>query len=242
MYEARQEKRTTSHTFTDSIKKRKRSNERKNCNKNIVRQNLITQKFSAFQNRNNFIIQRIWYNGEKIETLSDLNKNLLHLNPSITGISSNMILGKNLNYNLLNTIISNSDINLYDGIKRSEILKNLKDIAVSVLSNTPITCIYDIHGDKHFPGGASGTKFTQSKEIVNPQIVNIIQNYKGRIRLFSKDRLLYLTEKGISCPVEFPDLTVQINYDFNTDTVSYHGYPDDVRKYSLSLTKGGNDI
>lgn len=246
MYKAKQQKKAVSHTFTVPAKKIKQYNDWENFIEKMSKHNLSMQRFSMLQNKSNSIIQRIRNKNKKeIKTLIELNQELLHLNPSISGISSDMIFGFgiNINVNLLNAIISRSKIELYDGIKRSDILNSLKDVASTVLNDTPINCIYDTHGDKHFPGGPSvGTKFTAKKEIVNPQIENYIQQIKGRIRLFSKDRALYLTLPGIFCPRGYSDLTVQIVYNFKNDTIIYHGYPDNVDRYSLSLTKGDVDI
>jgi len=170
---------------------------------------------------------------------------LLKLNPSITGISLSMFQTPGANDQMVNLAINQNHTILYDSMKRKDVLNALKPGLVNLVNNHPATFTYDPHGDKHFPGGPKGTKFNGTKQVVNPQLVNIITPNVGRIRRDAngKNQSYYLTTNGITqCP-NGDDLTIQVDFNYANDTITYHGYPDrNVLRHSLSRVKGGNPI
>lgn len=180
----------------------------------------------------------------EIDNLTDLNKALFKLTPEITGVSLSMFETPGANPAMLDQAIADSNLNLYDGIKRKDILDDIKPLLADLVDAHPVTFAYDTHGNKHFPGGPPGTKFTAGQGVVNPQLEAMIGPLRGRIRRDArgKDQNYYLTSEGIE-ECDGKDLTIQVDYTYATDTITYHGYPDDnVAAYSLSRTKGGADI
>jgi hypothetical protein len=184
----------------------------------------------------------------RITTLSELNDAMRKLTPEITGISVDMLERKGANRYFLNMAIANSYSSLYDGITRADILEALRPELEAVIDTQPTTFSWDSHGAKHFPGGPDGTKFTSSKEDVNPVVEPIIAAEIGRIRRNANgaNANYYLTHGGIGYnPSDYPDTTIQVDFIFSEDDqdrVEYHAYPDNVNNYSLSRDKGGADI
>lgn len=180
-----------------------------------------------------------------INNLTELNNALFKLNPQITGVSLSMFQTPGATLSMLNQAISQNYLVLYNGIKRSDIVNALKAPLATLVNTHPVTAYnYDTHGDKHFPGGTPGTKFSAGSNVVNPQLIALIQPNVGRIRRDAKgkNQSYYLTTTGIpQCGGK--DLTIQVDFDFESDTITYHGYPDDnVINYSLSRTKNGAAI
>ena len=181
----------------------------------------------------------------KLNTLNDLNTALLKLNPSITGIDTSMLESPAASLAMVNSAISADTTILRDGMKRAELLPKLKTALLHLINTQPAKVYtYDTHGDKHFPGGVDGSKFTKEKSVVNPKLVALIAPVLGRIRRDAKghNQSYYLTTAGIpECGGKH--LTIQVDYNFANDSIMYHGYPDaSVTTYSLSRSKGGSAI
>src|ERR1035438_1343518 len=96
---------------------------------------------------------------QRITNLNSLNVELMKLNPSITGLSLSMLETKGSSLAMLDFVIANSQMTMFNGIKRGDILAALKAPLAARVISAPITFTYDTHGDKHFPGGDAGTKF-----------------------------------------------------------------------------------
>ena len=194
------------------------------------------------------IIQRMFDKDGRtiLNDLHSLNTALRGLTPDISGVSLDMFETPGASRLFLDQAIRrNNSTQLYDGMKRLEILKALMPELRLLVNNQQATFTYDRHGDKHFPGGDPGTKFTGGAAVVNPELEGIIQPLVGRIRRDARGAKAnyYLTQAGIrQCPRGY-DLTIQITFDPASDEITYHGYPDDnVRVHSLSQTKGGSAI
>ena len=184
-------------------------------------------------------------NKTKLNTLNDLNKALFKLKPEITGIDQSMLAVAGSNLTILNEAIRADNTTLHDGMKRADVINALKPDLVKLVNTHPAKAYtYDSHGDKHFPGGPDGTKFTAGKSTVNPKLVNLIRPQLGRIRRDAKgaNQTYYYTLDGIpECGGK--DLTIQIDYNAREDSIGYHGYPDaSVTVHSLSRSKGGSAI
>ncbi len=182
--------------------------------------------------------------GTHLPNLHQLNEALRKLSPEITGISLDMLETSGANLNLLNIAIDRSPAQLYDSMKRREVLDLLKLPLANLVNTHAATYIYDTHGDKHFPGGPAGTKFTAGRATVNPLLENLIIPEIGRIRRNAKgrDQSYYLTTGG-NAHSGRSDITIQVDFTFSSDTVTYHGYPDSgVTRYVLSRTKNGEPI
>lgn len=184
-------------------------------------------------------------NRTRLNTLNDLNTALFKLKPEVTGIDMSMFAAPGATLAMLNKAISADNTVLHDGMKRADVLTALKPDLLKLVNTHPASAYtYDTHGDKHFPGGPDGTKFTAGKGTVNPKLVNLIKAQIGRIRRDAKGRkqTYYYTLDGIpECGGK--DLTIQVDYDGLKDSITYHGYPDDsVRVHALSRTKGGSAI
>jgi len=183
-----------------------------------------------------------------LNTLTELNDAMRKLEPEITGISSDMLETPGTSLRFLNQAIAQDQSSLYDTISRADILTTLRPTLAQIIDTEAPTFVYDTHGDKHFPNGPAGTKFTAGRDTVNPILEGIILPEIGRIRRNADgaNATYYLTQAGIDqCP-EGHDLTIQVDFIYNEygiDTISYHGYPDDsVTRYSLARDKGGTDI
>jgi hypothetical protein len=181
-----------------------------------------------------------------ITDLNQLNAALMRLNPSISGISVSMFQTRGVTLPILNAVIAASPLTLYHGMKRAEVLDALKAPLANAVNTHAITFTYDTHGDKHFPGGPPGTKFTGSKLTVNPQLVALIQPEVGRIRRDANGRnqtyYLTVTPKPYSNGMS---VCIQVDYSvgLTTEGITYHGYPDSsVHVHVLSRTKGGTPV
>lgn len=181
---------------------------------------------------------------QAINNLNELNDELKDLKPSISGIALSMFEVKGANSAMLDHVIANNSTTLYDGIKRGDILQALKTDLTARVNNHPITFTYDVHGDKHFPGGPAGTKFGGVKAVVNPALEALINPHIGRIRRDAngKAQTYYQTEP----PQPYTNgqaVAIQVDYTAGSpDGITYHGYPRDVVAYRLSRTLGGTAI
>jgi hypothetical protein len=188
--------------------------------------------------------------GGAISDLTQLNQALMRLEPAISGIDSGMLGVRGATLAMINDEIANNVLTLYDGIKRADVLKAIGPGVTERVDTHPITtCTDDVHGDKHFPGGLAGTKFTvgagaNAKKDVNEFLKRMILPLRGRIRRDANGTTqpYYLTER----PNDYTNgqnLVIQVDYVASRDAITFHGYPDaNVRVYSLSRTKGGQHI
>lgn len=183
-------------------------------------------------------------NNTALTNLTELNNALFKLNPQITGVSLSMFQVPGANNTMLNLAIQQNNSVLYDSMKRKDVLDALRIPLTNLVNNHPSTYNYDPHGAKHFPGGPAGTKFTAGSGVVNPQLVALIQPEIGRIRRDARgnNQSYYFTAAGIA-QCGNSDLTIQVDFDFASDSITYHGYPDNgVVVYALSRTKNGAAI
>ena len=182
---------------------------------------------------------------EDITTLIQLNNELLHLDPSISGIDLSMLQAKGANLAMLDAVIAADNTQLYDKMKRADVLNALKGALTAKVNSHPIEYSYDVHGDKHFPGGAQGTKFSQNKQAVNPELEKLIKAELGRIRRDANGKVqtYYLTTNSQPYSKNLP-VCIQVDYvPGPPEKITYHGYPDDgIRVFALSRTKGGPAI
>lgn len=184
----------------------------------------------------------MFYNGKQIKTLSELNYNLLQLNSQTTGMSSDMFDRSCQISDFLNKAIENSTLSIYENIKRKVIIDAVNEQLTSLVKNEEFKkYVFDEHGVKHFENsGKMGTKFLKLAAIVNPILEKIISQYKEEIRNAKDSNQFYLKVKDEHniCPENFKEITIQLEYDRATDTVTYHGYPDwNNSQYGLSITK-----
>lgn len=181
----------------------------------------------------------------KITTLVALNAALGQLNPPAGPLLLVGLAAPGASSAMLDLVIAADNTNLYDGLALADL--DLAPALRNQVNHQPITFQYDTHGDKHFPGGAKGTKFvmgTASKQTVNTFLQNKINALRGRIRRDANgaNRTYYLTEAATTY-TGGKSLTVQIDYVAAPEKIVFHGYPDDgVVIYSLSRSKGGPAI
>lgn len=183
-----------------------------------------------------------------LNTLHDLNTALLKLTPSITGIDTSMLEVQGVTLSMINAEIAAKPAALWDGMKRAEVINALKPGLINRVNTTPIPMNYDVHGDKHFPGGGSkGTNFPvaiSQKAQVNAAIRALIDPLKGRIRRDAKGKsqTYYLTERPTTYTGRM-SLVIQVDYIATPESIGYHGYPsDNVHIYTLARTIGGAAI
>lgn len=185
-------------------------------------------------------------NSTRLNTLTQLNVALNNLVPPIPALTLVGMAAPGATTAMLDSVIAADGTNLYDSIVSAD----LPDLATPLreLVNThPIAFQYDVHGDKHFPGGPAGTKFVMgnaTKATVNTYLQNKINPLRGRIRRDANGvaRTYYLTE-GPGQYTGQNKLTVQVDYTPAPERITFHGYPDGgVTVYSLSRTKGGAAI
>lgn len=167
-----------------------------------------------------------------------------NLVPPVRGMIAAQYEARGATPAMLNAAIAASNLNLYDGMSRGELLRELRPRVDHEVANTAATYHYDPHGDKHFPGGPPGTKFTAGAAVVNPILRQIIAAQIARIRrdAHGHNQTYYYTLAGIpQCAGR--DLTIQVDYNYAHDSITYHGYPDDgVLNHSLSRNKNGAPI
>jgi len=180
-----------------------------------------------------------------IANLNDLNAALMRLNPSISGISVSMLETKGATLAMLNTAIAANNTNLYNGMKRAELLTALKAPLAPMVNTFATTFHYDNHGDKHFPGGPPGTKFAMGKATVNPALETLIGAQLGRIRRDANGQnQSYYYTLGVQPYSGGKNVCIQVDYTAGPpDSITYHGYPDaSVVVLVLSRSKGGPAI
>ncbi|MEH2399840.1 eCIS core domain-containing protein [Nostoc sp.] len=183
-------------------------------------------------------------NVTRLSDINALNTALFNLTPQITGISLDMLETPGATLAMLNMVINQNTDVLYNSMKRSEVLTFLKPALEQTVDTKVPHYVYDTHGDKHFQGGPQGTKFQGDSQAVNPKLENLITSEIGRIRRHAngRDENYYYTLAGVA-ECRGMDLTIQLTYSAASDTVNYHGYPDNsVIKHRLSDTKGGEPI
>ena len=189
-----------------------------------------------------------YHNGtkcQKVNNLLELNDVLSKLDPPITDVSTDKFDELARIPNFLDTAIKESTYTIINGIEIEEMIEALNKCLRNHGANTDFANYeYDYHGNNHFGGGPhSGTKFIESENVCNPIIVNIIKKYKDKIRsmaLNNKDSVvLYIQEEGDKtiCPQNNSDITIQVSYIIDTDSVEYHAYPDNCQNYGISYTK-----
>jgi len=170
----------------------------------------------------------------------------MRLMPQITGIDLSMLQTKGANLLMFDFVIANNATTLYNGIKRGEILTALRPALATRVNTHPLPLTYDVHGDKHFPGGPPGTKFTDTKAVINPLLVAMITPHTGRIRRDAngKNQTYYLSmPQQPYTALNGPELAIQVDYLAGPpDSITYHGYPRDVHAFVLSRTLGGLPI
>jgi len=177
---------------------------------------------------------------QQLNSLTTLNFALLRLDPSISGIALSDMQTTGANVPIFDFVIGADATTLYNGIKRGELIRILQPALAARVNTHSITLTYDTHGDKHFPGGPPGTKFTAGKTVVNPVLETLIRAQIGRIRRDANGRsqTYYLSER----PNQYTNgesFAIQIDYTASPEGITYHGYPRDVRVYVLSRTLGG---
>jgi hypothetical protein len=177
-------------------------------------------------------------------TLANLNTKLAALTPAVTALT--LADFGNPTAEVLDTVITANESRLYDSISRETVIAFFTDeLAAATPAPVAITYAYDTHGDKHFPGGKKGTKFTDGKSVINPLLEAIIAQNLARIttNAAGANQTYYYTSAGITqCPTGHA-LVIQIDYEHAANKITYHGYPDrSVTAYTLSRTKGGTAI
>jgi hypothetical protein len=180
----------------------------------------------------------------QLNSLASLNAALALLNPVVAAVTLAGVGVAGATAAMLDQVIAANKETLYDQIGQADVIAFYYGALATAVDTQPPTYSYDTHGNKHFPGGPSGTKFSASKETVNPQLESLILAQIGRIRRDAAGAKTnyYYTLAGIT-QCRGKDLVIQINYNPATDTIDYHGYPDDnVQVRSLSRDKGGQAI
>ena len=181
---------------------------------------------------------------QQLTNLNTLNAALMRLNPAITGIDTGMLQTRGVTIAILNAVFNADPLTLYNGIKRVDVINAIKPPLALAVNNTPIAYAYDTHGDKHFPGGPQGTKFTGTAAVINPQLVNLIRPQVGRIRRDANGTTqTYYLSTGPTGYTGGQQLAIQVDYEAGPpERISYHGYPRAVTVIGLSRTLGGAPI
>lgn len=182
----------------------------------------------------------------RINSLVELNAALQRLNPRVDPIDLQNIGVIGVTAPMLDAIIKADNSELFDFMDFNEVILLYKAALTRAVNEMLPTFTYDIHGDKHFPGGPAGTKFIKgTKADINRKIEELLKPLIGRIRRDAngQNRTYYYTgDLDPHCPPSYPNLVVQVDYIAATDTINYHGYPADVRVFALSRTIGGSQI
>ena len=180
----------------------------------------------------------------QLNSLASLNAALALLNPGVAAVTLAGVGVAGASAAMLDQVIAANTDTLYDGIVLADVIAFYSDALATAVDTQAPTFSYDSHGDKHFPGGSAGTKFSDGKGEVNPQLESFIEAQIGRIRRDAAGAKTnyYYTLAGIA-QCSGKDLVIQISYNPATDTIEYHGYPDNnVQVRSLSRAKGGQAI
>lgn len=187
----------------------------------------------------------MFYNNRQVCNLNELNNVLQHLTPSISGVSSDMFHKYSDIADFLNAAIMESHYVVIDGIKRTDLFKEIDPILMRYAENNNFRKIeYDTHGDKHFVGGPNtGTKFKGAKESVNKILTDVIDKNKEKIRSIperseqSVELYVQLIDSFQVCPDGYDMITIQVSYDKANDSIVFHGYPDNIGKTGVCRHK-----
>jgi hypothetical protein len=179
-----------------------------------------------------------------LTTLDTLNAALMRLQPSISGIGSAMLEVPGMSTTMLNAEIAGNPFTLYNGVKRADVLNALRPGLANRVNNDPINFVFDQHGEKHFPGGPPGTKFTAGQAIVNPILTGMINPHRGSIRRHANGQVktYYLTAPAIAHS-DGATIAIQVDYTPDPESIGFHGYPRaNLAVFRLSETLGGPAI
>jgi hypothetical protein len=89
------------------------------------------------------------------------------------------------------------------------------------------------------------TRFDASQDVVNPLLIKAFMQLRGRIRKHANGKAgsYFLTTTVLDAPIRNVDVAIQLKYTpYPEETICYHGYPDTLTVFSLSVNKGGPDI
>lgn len=181
---------------------------------------------------------------KQVNDLATLNLRLAALTPGVAALTLGAMNVPGATATMFDAVIAADTNALYDSMSQQDAIDFYTDALTDLVDTQAPNFTYDSHGDKHFAGG-SGTKFTAGKGTVNPILEGLLAAEIGRLRRHAagtKTTYYYTGASIDQCPADH-DLTIQLTYDPASDTIDYHGYPDDsVTVYSLSTSKGGAAI
>ncbi|MBH1988826.1 MAG: hypothetical protein I8H75_04465 [Myxococcaceae bacterium] len=193
--------------------------------------------------------ERLGHQVKEYRALGGLNDALAALSPPVEPlVPADFVNVRGFSNAFLDSAITQCNEEIYNYIDRDELVTQLINGVVDVITRSRPTFRYDTHGRKHFRGGGpQGTKFTCSKEVVNPQLEELIALHAARIICDAKGQSTnyYLTFTEVVF-VGLPNkhgLTIQLTYIPENNTIEYHGYPNDsVKRSALSRTEDGEEI
>lgn len=165
-----------------------------------------------------------------LNTLAELNAGLAALTPSLGPLTLDTMraVAPGATAAMLEAAIAADHNGLYDDIPWADVIAFYTHDLRNRVNSTRPKYEYDKHGDNHFPGGGSGTKFTATQKVVNPTIESLITPEIGRIRRDANGQKVtyyYMTRVSTYCN-HGNEITIQLTYDPAKDEVEYHGYPD----------------
>lgn len=186
-------------------------------------------------------VQRMWGKlGKAIETLTRLNEVLpAHgiSNKAITTADFPTIPG--VTDERIDAAITQSNLRLYQGIPREEIVNELQAI---LATPPPLSIAFEDHGAKHFGGSDAvkkgGDQWAMEQGDARAMMEADIRRLEPLLRAHAKtgqDKTEYYytarsSEKTVQWnnkPLTFGYIyTIQISYFLSRNAVTYHGYPD----------------
>ena len=217
-------------------------------NSQFTEKSSFSKGYDILTNYNSKTTQRTINKDQKtrLNDLNSLNAALSNLSPQVPAISVNSFPGTGVTSQILDRAIKGDNTPIYDSMSTTDVINLYTNSIQNLVNSLAPTFNYDPHGDKHFTGVKSqGSQFSKgSQSSVNPKLEQIIQKEIGRIRRDANmsNQTYYLTCASIS-ESNGDNVTIQVDYNYAADSVTYHGYPDsNTTTHVLSRTKGGSSI
>jgi hypothetical protein len=194
-----------------------------------------------------------------ITTLALLNAALGRLANPLAPIAAANLNPNNAAAADIDLAITNSLMWVMDGPSRDEFIAEINALLpqaqqqnqaarAAAQAAAPAHWDFENHGEIHFPGGRAKTnsRFTADRADVDPLIRNAILQHMATIRRHTPQggrNNFYLVDRNLAAqhrPNYSNATVVQITFVASTNTISYHGYPDQVNPpFGLKQSKFG---